>query len=74
MTDTNRTGGDDPKTVSECMCVAMSALCRGVFSTETREHFRNARIEVLKGFRSILDQRIQHLSRTEQKGTTVTVE
>lgn len=41
----------------------------------TREHFRNARIEVLKGMRSILDARIDKLSKHAQKqGTKVTVE
>ncbi len=41
---------------------------------ETRQHLRNARIEVLKAVRSAIDARIEHLSRTEQKGTKVTVD
>ena len=40
----------------------------------TREHFRNARIEMLKGMRSMLDARIDHLSKHEAKGTKVTVD
>jgi hypothetical protein len=40
----------------------------------TQEHFRNARIEMLKGFRSLLDARIDHLSRRSAKGTKVVVE
>jgi hypothetical protein len=40
----------------------------------TREHFRNARLEVLKGVRKILDDRIDHLSQHDTKGTKVTVE
>ena len=40
----------------------------------TREHFRNARIEMLKGMRSMLDARIEHLSQYEKKGQKVTVE
>jgi hypothetical protein len=40
----------------------------------TRNHFRNSRMEFLKGLRSIIDHRIDHLSRDEQKGTHVTVE
>ena len=41
----------------------------------TREHFRNARIEMLKGWRSLLDAKIDHLSKqTTPKGTTVPVE
>ena len=41
---------------------------------ETRQHLRNARIEVLKAVRSVIDARIEHLSRTEQKGTKVAVD
>jgi hypothetical protein len=40
----------------------------------TRQHFRNARIEVLKGMRSMLDARINNLSQHDQKGTKVNVE
>ncbi len=40
----------------------------------TREHFRNARIEVLKGMRSMLDARIERLAQHEKKGHKVTVE
>ena len=31
----------------------------------TRDHFRNSRIEFLKGIRSLIDERIAHLSREE---------
>ena len=30
---------------------------------EVSQHFRNARIEVLKGVRTMIDRRIEHLSR-----------
>lgn len=40
----------------------------------TRDHFRNSRVEFLKGIRSILDARIEHLQHGHQKGTHVTVE
>jgi hypothetical protein len=40
----------------------------------TRDHFRNSRVEFLKGIRSIIDGRIAHLSREHQKGTHVPVE
>ena len=33
----------------------------------TREHFRNARIEMLKGMRSMLDARIEHLSQARRR-------
>ena len=40
----------------------------------TREHFRNARVEVLKGMRTMIDARIDHLSQRDAKGTKVNVE
>ena len=40
----------------------------------TQEHFRRARVEVLKGIRSLLDARIERLSQHEKKGTVVSVE
>jgi len=40
----------------------------------TRDHFRNSRIEFLKGIRSLLDERIAQLSRQEHRGTKVAVE
>ena len=45
-----------------------------IWPAGTREHFRNARIEVLKGMRSMLDARIEHLSQNEAHGHKVTVE
>ncbi len=37
-------------------------------------HFREARIEVLRGIREIIDHRIDRLSRTKEGGTRVVVE
>ena len=37
-------------------------------------HFRNARIEVLKGVRQMIDNRITNLSRSGQTGHSITVE
>lgn len=39
-----------------------------------RQHFEQARIEVLKGLRAIIDQRIETLSKTKPRGTKLTVE
>ncbi len=52
----------------------IEAFMDHVWPQNTREHFRNARIEVLKGMRSMLDSRIEHLSKHAQKGTKVNVE
>jgi hypothetical protein len=40
----------------------------------TRGHFRAARVEFLKGLRSLIDDRISNLSAEERKGTRVVVE
>ena len=45
-----------------------------LWTDATRDHFRNSRVEFLKGLRSLIDERIAHLSRDEQKGTHVNVE
>jgi len=52
----------------------IEAMMDHVWPQNTREHFRNARIEMLKGMRSMLDARIDHLSKHASKGTKVTVE
>lgn len=52
----------------------IDAIMDHIWPEDTREHFRNARVEVLKGMRGILDARIERLSQHEQKGTKVAVE
>jgi hypothetical protein len=41
---------------------------------EAEKHFRQARIEMLKGVRGLIDHRIEVLSRTHVRGTKITVE
>jgi hypothetical protein len=43
-------------------------------SPEVREHFRNAQLEVLKGLRQVLENRISDLSRTAETGRKIDVE
>jgi hypothetical protein len=43
-------------------------------SREVCEHFRQARLEVLKGLRQILDNRISELSRAAETGRKIDVE
>lgn len=60
-----------------CICREIGAHLTAVFgagSEEAWNHVRNARVEMLKAVRSIIDARIEHLSGTEHKGTRVTVE
>lgn len=55
-------------------CETVKPFLERTWSDATRNHFRNSRLEFLKGVRSILDARIARLARDEHKGTHVTVE
>ena len=55
-------------------CATALPLLERCWPEATRNHFRNSRIEFLKGLRSLLDERIANLSRKESKGTHVAVE
>jgi hypothetical protein len=55
-------------------CTTAIPLMQQWWSEATQDHFRQSRVEFLKGIRSMLDDRINHLSRHEHKGTHVTVE
>jgi hypothetical protein len=56
------------------VCATVIPMLERVWSEATRDHFRNSRVEFLKGLRSLLDERIAHLSKEEARGTHVTVE
>ena len=43
-------------------------------SPAVREHLRSSRIEFLKAIRTVIDERIEHLSTAGQRGTKVAVE
>jgi hypothetical protein len=43
-------------------------------SGQVAAHFRQARIEFLKGVRQILDNRIENLQRRDESGTKIDVE
>jgi len=43
-------------------------------SEEVMGHFRNARVEILKGVRQIIDNRIEELNRKADSGTKINVE
>ena len=56
-------------------CSTAIPMMGRMWSEATRDHFRNSRIEFLKGLRSLLDDRIEHLSKHDEgRGTRVTVE
>jgi hypothetical protein len=62
-----------------CFCCEASERMGQMFrafgpSEEVRNHFRQSRIEFLKGIRKMVDERIEDLGRAQNKGTRVTVE
>jgi hypothetical protein len=67
-----------PEGREECLCRAawrqLVELMPEPPSDRTREHFKNSRIEFLKGIRSLIDDRIERIQSTGQKGTHVVVE
>jgi hypothetical protein len=66
---------DSLKTSGCFICDTAMPLIERCLGGATVEHFRNSRIEFLKGMRSLLDERIAQLSKeSEHKGTHVTVE
>ena len=63
-------------THERCLCREVLEQVREHLSVspEVREHFANSRIEFLKGIRAVIDSRIEHLSKTGQRGTRISVE
>ena len=69
----------EQKAGRQCICEDLSAAISEIFRKfgppqAAREHFTQARMEVLKGIRVIIDQRIQDLSHAQARGSKVTVE
>jgi hypothetical protein len=56
------------------VCGTAIPMMEKIFTDATRDHFRNSRLEFLKGLRNIIDGRIEQLSKQDAKGTHVTVE
>jgi len=59
-----------------CLCREAMDQLREIFgvSPAVREHLRSSRIEFLKAIRTVIDERIEHLSTPAQRGTKVVVE
>jgi hypothetical protein len=56
-------------------CNTAMPVMQKLWTDATKDHFRNSRVEFLKGVRSLIDDRIEHLTRDEGgKGTHVNVE
>ncbi len=75
MSDSPET--NEPK--SQCACAGVGPAISEIFKKfgppeAARQHFTLARVEILKGLRALIDQRIQDLSQAQTRGTKVTVE
>lgn len=62
-----------------CLCQgagpALSELLRRLGPPpEAKRHFDAARVEILKGIRSLIDARLEDLNRAEPKGESIAVE
>jgi hypothetical protein len=62
-----------------CVCggagPAFTEFLRNIGPGEgAKNHFSQARVEFLKGLRSMIDAKIEELSKTEERGTKVNVE
>jgi hypothetical protein len=59
-----------------CVCEEMLGHVQDLLgvSPTVREHLTNSRIEFLKAVRTVLDERIERLSKKGQQGTRIAVE
>ncbi len=81
MSTQAQTPGPDAGNVIYERCLCRQAMefwfdMFGVRSQTARQHLRNSRIEFLKAIRSVLDERIDYLSKTgkPQEGTSIHIE
>ena len=59
-----------------CLCREAIDQVRDLLgiSPTVREHLKSSRIEFLKAIRTVIDERIEHLSTPAERGTKVVVE
>ena len=69
---------EEQKAGDGCFCRGagprVSDFFHGGWSDATRDHFHTSRVEFWKGVRTLVDEHIDRISRSKQKGTTVPVE
>ena len=60
----------------QCVCEELFGHVQDLFgvSPTVRQHLKNSRIEFLKAVRSVIDDRIDHMSKAENRGTRVAVD
>ena len=68
----------DEKVEGQCFCGGagpqLTAMAKSAMPTDAMEHFKAARVEILKGFRHLIDARIQKLSTTKTHGASIPVD
>jgi hypothetical protein len=71
-----RTSGETSVGYQPCLCRETLDRIRSLFtpSTAVKQHLVNSRIEFLKAVQTLIDERIQRLSRAAQPGTTIPVD
>jgi hypothetical protein len=74
MDEKHNTAGPHAHAEGCFFCTTAIPMLESLVNETTRDHFRNSRVEFLKGLRSLLDEKIAHLAHEESKGTKVTVE
>lgn len=74
--ETIRQNATQPVAHERCLCREVVEQVRELFgvSPEVKEHFTNSRVEFLKAIRAVIDSRIEHLSKSSQRGAKITVE
>lgn len=68
---------ETPRAYEPCLCREALRKIDEFFSVKSdaaREHFRNSRLEFLKAVRTLIDERIERLTRAAQPGTKISVE
>jgi len=69
---------EEQKAHEGCFCHGagprVSDAFRSCWSEATKDHFRTSRVEFWKGLRSLIDERIERMTRAQKKGSTVPVE
>jgi hypothetical protein len=68
-----------PQAEPKCLCQGagplLSTLIRQLRPPEeAQRHFQTARLEVLKGLRALINQRIERVSKTSSKGQNIQVD
>ena len=60
----------------QCVCEELFGRVQDLFgvSPTVRQHLKNSRIEFLKAVRSVIDERIDRMSKAESRGTRVVVD